>query len=131
MQENAETHPLSRLFRPKSIAVVGVSTNDEKVGSQMLYSLRKFPGPLFPINPKADVIQGLKVYPNLKSIGYPVDLVILSIPAKACLAAVEEAGEAGAGAVMIASGGFGESSPEGKKIQSQTESDGQYQSLDR
>lgn len=117
MQENANTHSLNRLFRPKSIAVVGASTNDDKVGSQMLYSLRKFPGPLFPINPKADVIQGLKVYPNLKSIGYPVDLVILSIPAKACLAAVKEAGEAGAGAVMIASGGFGESSPEGKKMQ--------------
>jgi acyl-CoA synthetase (NDP forming) len=108
---------LSRLFRPKSIAVVGVSTNDEKVGSAMLYSLRKFPGPLFPINPKADVIQGLKVYPNLKSIGYPVDLVILCIPAKTCLAAVEEAGETGAGAVMIASGGFGESGTEGRRLQ--------------
>lgn len=117
MQESAATHPLNRLFRPKSIAVVGASANDDKVGSQMLYSLRKFPGPLFPINPKADIIQGLKVYPNLKSIGYPVDLVILCIPAKACLAAVNEAGEVGAGAVMIASGGFGESSPEGKKMQ--------------
>ena len=108
---------LNRLFRPRSIAVIGASTNDDKVGSQMLYALRKFPGPLFPINPKADVIQGLKVYPDLKSIGWPVDLVILCIPAKACLAAAREAGESGAGAVMIASGGFGESSSEGKTLQ--------------
>jgi acetyltransferase len=85
----------------------------------MLYSLRKFPGPLFPINPKADVIQGIKVYPDLKSIGYPVDLVILCIPAKACLGAVKAAGEAGAGAVMIASGGFGESSQEGRAMQNE------------
>lgn len=117
MEYKNPAHQLNRLFRPKSIAVVGASTNDDKVGSQMLYSLRKYPGPLFPINPKADVIQGLKVFPNLTAIGYPVDLVILCIPAKACLALVEEAGQTGAGAVMIASGGFAESGPEGKKLQ--------------
>ena len=76
---------LDKLFKPKSIAVVGASANENKVGSQMLYSLRKFPGPLFPINPKAQVLQGLNVYPNLASIGNPVDLAIFCIPAKACL----------------------------------------------
>ena len=53
---------LDKLFKPRSIAVLGASTNENKVGSQMLHSLRRFPGPLFPINPKADTLQGLKVY---------------------------------------------------------------------
>ena len=110
-------HQLNRLFKPRSIAVVGASSNDDKVGSQMLYSLRKFPGPLFPINPKADIIQGLKVYPDVTSIGHPVDLVILCVPAKACLGIVQEAGQAGAKAVMIASGGFAESGAAGKVLQ--------------
>lgn len=108
---------LDKLFKPKSIAVVGASADENKVGSVMLYSLRKFPGPLFPVNPRAQVLQGLKVHPDLASIGDPVDLVILCIPAKACLGAVEEAGKAGAGAIMIASGGFAETGREGRRLQ--------------
>ncbi|MBN2061823.1 MAG: acetate--CoA ligase family protein [Deltaproteobacteria bacterium] len=110
-------HSLDKLFKPRSIAVLGASTNENKVGSQMLHSLRRFPGPLFPVNPKARFIQGLKAYPNIKSINDPVDLVIFNIPAGSCLKAMQEAGEAGVGAVMIVGGGFGETGDEGKKLQ--------------
>ena len=110
-------HPLNKLFKPRSIAVFGASTNENKAGSQMLHSLRKFPGPLFPINPKADTMQGLKVFPDLASIGEPVDLVIFTIPAQGCLDAMEKAGQAGVGAAMIAGGGFAETGRAGKQIQ--------------
>jgi len=108
---------LERLFRPRSIAVVGASNDPYKAGYQMVYALRNFPGALYPINPKIEETQGFRVYPDFKSIREPVDLVILTIPAKGSAAALREAGEAGAGAAMIISGGFAESGAPGKAAQ--------------
>ena len=108
---------LERLFRPRSIAVVGASNDPYKAGYQMVYALRNFPGALYPINPKIEETQGFRVYPDFKSIGEPVDLVILTIPAKGSAAALREAGEAGAGAAMIISGGFAEAGAPGKAAQ--------------
>ncbi len=110
-------HPLDRMFKPRSIAVLGASTHDNKAGSQMLRALRNFPGPLFPIHPAAQELQGLKAYPTLRAIGEPVDLVIVTIPADKCPEAVRQAGEAGAGAIMIAGGGFAESGAAGRRLQ--------------
>ena len=99
---------LECLFNPKSIAVVGASPDEFKAGYQMLYSLKDFPGQLYPINPKADNILGFKAYPTLKAVGQSVDLVVLTIPAAACVNVLKEAGEAGAGSALIISGGFAE-----------------------
>lgn len=110
---------LDRLFQPKSLAVVGASNNEDKVGYHLVYALRNFPGKLYPINPKEAEVQGLKAYPNLASIGHPVDIAALCIPAKACLNATKECGEAGVGVVFIAGGGFGEADEQGKSLQDQ------------
>jgi acetate---CoA ligase (ADP-forming) len=109
--------PLERLYNPKSIAVVGASADESKAGYQMLYSLRDFPGELYPINPKTDSILGFKSYPSLKAIGKPVDLVVLTIPAASCINVLKEAGEAGAGSALIISGGFAETGVIGHKLQ--------------
>jgi len=108
---------LDRLFKPKSFAVVGASNDEDKVGYHLMYALRKFPGKLYPINPKAKEIHGIKAYPNLKSIGHPIDVAALCIPAKACLGAIKDAGENGTGVVFIAGGGFGEADEQGKTLQ--------------
>jgi acetate---CoA ligase (ADP-forming) len=83
----------------------------------MVYALRHFPGDLYPINPKADEILGFKVYPSLTAIDGSADLVILTVPAKGCASVLVEAGENGAGAALIISGGFGETGGEGKTVQ--------------
>jgi len=109
---------LDRLFNPKSIAIVGASQDESKAGYQMVYSLKNFPGKIYPINPKADRILGFKSYPTLKSTGQPVDLVVLTIPAAACVNILKEAGEVGAGAALIISGGFAETCGDvGQKMQ--------------
>ena len=108
---------LDRLFQPKSFAILGASNDENKVGFHLLYALRKFPGALYPINPKAKTVQGLKAYRSLKAVGQPVDVVALCIPAKACLDAVKEAGETGAGVVFVAGGGYGEAGTEGKAME--------------
>ena len=110
-------HPLDYLYKPKSIAVIGASADEVKAGYQMVYALKTFPGKIYPINPKADTILGYKAFPNLKAIGSPVDLAILTIPARGCINALQEAGEAGVGAALIISGGFAEAGGEGVQIQ--------------
>ncbi|MFH0974564.1 MAG: acetate--CoA ligase family protein [Spirochaetota bacterium] len=112
-------HSLDSLYKPKSIAVVGASADETKAGYQMVYALRAFPGKLYPINPKADSILSFKAYPDLKSIGNPIDLVILTIPAQRCVDALKEAGEAGAGAALIIGGGFAETGGEGERMQNE------------
>ena len=108
---------LDRLFQPKSFAILGASNDENKVGFHLLYALRKFPGALYPINPKAKTVQGLKAFRSLKAVGHPVDVVALCIPARACLDAVKEAGETGAGVVFVAGGGYGEAGTEGKAME--------------
>jgi len=108
---------LDRLFKPRSIAVVGASSDTYKAGYQMLSALHHFPGELYPINPRAHEILGFKVYQSLAAVGKAIDLVILTIPAKGCARVLAEAGENGAGAALIISGGFGETGREGKAVQ--------------
>lgn len=110
---------LDCLYKPKSIAVIGASADEAKAGHQMIYALRTFPGKLYPINPHAGTILGFKAFPTLKALGNPVDLVILTIPAQSCVTALQEAGEAGAGAALIISGGFAETDGDGIKIQNE------------
>ncbi len=110
--------PLNRLFAPRSIAVVGASASPEKAGYQMLKSLAGFPGDLYPINPKADEILGFRAYPSLSEAPKNIDLVILTIPAAACVPALEDAAAVGVGGAIIISGGFAEAgAAEGAELQ--------------
>lgn len=108
---------LSRLFAPRSIAVVGASAQPAKAGYQMLKSLGGFPGRLYPINPKAEEILGHRAYPALAALPEPVDLAVLVIPAEAAIAAVREAGACSAGAAILVSGGFADLGAKGQALQ--------------
>ncbi|HWP09825.1 MAG TPA: acetate--CoA ligase family protein [Polyangiaceae bacterium] len=112
---------LDQLFAPTSVAVVGASVATDKAGHQALLALGSFRGDVFPINPKAEQIAGRRVFPSLKSLGRPVDLVLFALPAAACPAAMQEAIECGCGGGLIVGGGFAESGPEGARIQAELE----------
>ena len=101
---------IKALFRPKSIAVVGASRQPGKIGYEILANIIKygFKGKVYPINPKADNILGLKAYPSISAIGEPVDLVVVSIPAKYTIDVIEDAGKAGAKAAAVIASGFKE-----------------------
>lgn len=108
---------LERLFRPKSIAIVGASASPEKAGYMAVKLLDSFTGDIYPVNPSEKEILGHRVYPSLSEIGQPVDLVILAVPATACPGLLREAVEIEAGAALILGGGFAESGDDGKQIQ--------------
>lgn len=108
-----------KLLNPGSIAVVGGSEDISKTGGKVLYNLISggYKGHLYVVNPKAQVIQGIKSYPDV-SLLPPCDLAILAIPAKMCLQAVTVLAEQKkTGAFIILSAGFGEESGEGREAE--------------
>lgn len=99
-------------FRPRGVAVVGASRNPAKLSYAVIRNLatgaHRFPGPVYPINPQADEILGLRCYPSLAAAPDPLDLAVLIVPAAAVLDAVEACGERGIKAIILISGGFRE-----------------------
>ncbi|MFA5424310.1 MAG: CoA-binding protein, partial [Phycisphaerae bacterium] len=75
---------LEDFFNPRSVAIVGASAKQGKVGYEILTSMQKggYPGKIFPVNNKAEQILGLKCYPDLPSIGEVPDLVLIIVPAQ-------------------------------------------------
>ena len=68
---------LDLLFKPKSIGVLGASSNDNSIGGRPIRFLKEYgyDGVIYPINPKYEELQGLKCYPDVKSLPEPVDLL--------------------------------------------------------
>jgi hypothetical protein len=75
---------LESVFRPKSVAVIGASTGPGKLGHDILANLKNggFAGPLYPINPKAEEILGLKVFKSVTETPAPAEMAVVVIPAK-------------------------------------------------
>jgi acetate---CoA ligase (ADP-forming) len=107
---------LESLFSPKSIAVIGASGSDGKVGYSVMVNLVEsgFKGQIYPINPKGGEILGLKAYSSIKDVPGDVDLALLVIPPKFILEAAQECGEKGVGALIVISAGFRETGKEGR-----------------
>lgn len=102
---------LNRIFNARSIAVVGASNDRQKFGYMTLNSLIQggFEGPIYPVNPKADEILGLKCYPSVADIPGNIDLVSVIVPARFVPRVICEAREKGAVGAVVHSGGFSES----------------------
>jgi acetyl coenzyme A synthetase (ADP forming)-like protein len=103
----------SRIMDIHSIAVVGASTDPNKVGYAICRNLLTFPGELYPVNPKSADILGRKSYPGLTAIPGPVDLAVIVIPAAGVPRVIEEAGQKKVPMVIIISSGFREIGKEG------------------
>jgi len=101
---------LQPLLRPRSIAVVGASTQPEKVGGMPIRLLGElgYDGRVFPVNPGADTVQGLRAYPSVEAIGEPVDLAIVAVPAPAAPDVMAQLGRAGTRAAVVFTSGFAE-----------------------
>jgi acyl-CoA synthetase (NDP forming)/GNAT superfamily N-acetyltransferase len=109
-EQVAEARSIGRLLRPTSVAVVGASNDVGKIGSAVFQNLLRagFAGPLYPINPEARSIHGVRAYPTLSDVPDPIDLVVIAVPAEAVPGVVEQAAQRGVHALVVISGGFGE-----------------------
>ncbi len=110
---------LEKLFRPKSVAVIGASHTPGKVGYDILNNLVScgFAGDIIPVNPKGGELLGLKVYSSLREYDGQVDLVVIVVPGRFVLDAARDAVARGAGAVIVISAGFKETGEEGRKAE--------------
>ena len=100
---------LDLVFKPKSVAIVGASTKEGSVGNAIVKNLSQgFAGSVYPVNPKAEELYGLKCYPSLTAIGTPVDLMVIVVPAAIVPTILEEGGTLGIKGAIIISAGFKE-----------------------
>jgi 3-hydroxypropionyl-CoA synthetase (ADP-forming) len=98
---------METFFTPKSVALVGASATPGKIGNSVLDSLAKhdYKGTVYPINPKADEILGLKCYPSLEAIPGPVDLVVVCVDLSVTPPILESCAKKGIHNVVVVSGG--------------------------
>lgn len=110
---------LDTFFRPRSVAVIGASSNPDKIGGLPVAYLKSlgYSGLIVPINPAAPVIQGLPAFPRIGDLPEPVDLAIVAVPAAAAHLAVQDCVSAGVGGIVMFSAGFAEVGDDGARAQ--------------
>lgn len=99
--------------------MIGASNNPGKVGYSLIRNLKesRYGGKVYPINPKETEIQGYRCFPGVSTVGEPVDLAVISIPAAAVLQAARECGTIGVKHLVVITAGFKETGAEGLKIE--------------
>ena len=102
---------LDRTFNARAIAVVGASNNPAKMGYDALKTIvdGEYDGKLYPVNRKADHIQGLRAFPSVSDVPGELDLVIIVIPAPFCADVLRQSAAKGVKAALVLSAGFRES----------------------
>ena len=110
---------LDPLFHPSSIAIIGASNDPSKAGGRLLKSLIDGPyeGRLYPVNPKAPEVMGVKCYPTTRDITEEIDLVIVNIPFQFTLEAISDCAAKGVKYAIIHTAGFGETGQAGRELE--------------
>jgi acetyl coenzyme A synthetase (ADP forming)-like protein len=106
---------LEALFAPKSVAVIGASTKPDSLGRAVFKNIlfHGYTGVVYPVNPKAKSILGVKAYPSVLDIPDDIDLAVIIVPAIAVANVLEECGRKGVRAAIVISAGFKEIGEEG------------------
>ncbi|WP_073482640.1 bifunctional acetate--CoA ligase family protein/GNAT family N-acetyltransferase [Streptoalloteichus hindustanus] len=114
-EQAAEARSVHNLLHPRSVAVIGASTDQSKIGHAVLRNLlgANFAGPVYPVNAEHRSVRGVRAYPSVLDIPDAVDLAVVAVPA----AGVDEVMDAclakGVKALVVVTSGFGETGPGG------------------
>ena len=110
---------MEKILSPKSIAIVGVSNDLQKVGSVLLRNLLEggYNGKVYPINPKYTELQGRQVFPNILAVNDDIDLVCISLPYQLVEEIVDQCIMKKVKTVLIISAGFSETGQEGRELE--------------
>ncbi|WP_029137320.1 acetate--CoA ligase family protein [Nakamurella lactea] len=117
-QKSPAESELGSLLWPETVAVVGASGNEQRIGGRVYGQTRRgFTGRVYPVNPGSPEVQGDRAYARLADLPERPELVFLAVAASQVLTAAGEAIEAGARCLVILSAGFAETGPEGLRAQ--------------
>jgi acetyltransferase len=117
----AESQPLSSIFTPETVAVIGATDKPGSVGRTILWNLisNPFGGTVYPVNPKRHSVLGIQAYPNVKAIPERVDLAVIVTPAATVPEIVSDCVEAGVKGAIVISAGFKEIGAAGIELERQ------------
>lgn len=110
---------LDRILNAESVAVIGASRVETKRGYQAIRTLldEGFEGKIYPVNPKEKRVLGLKCCQTVSAIEGPVDLALITTPARTVQTVIEDCGQKGVAGAVIIAGGFRELGEEGRKLE--------------
>lgn len=115
----SDTSSLDALFAPKSVAIIGASSDARRFGGKPIqYMLQAgFEGPIYPVNPSRSEIQGLKAYSSILDVEGPIDCALLAVGADVTQATIEDCIKRGVKSAVLYGAGFSEVGPEGQARQ--------------
>ncbi|SFQ32920.1 Acyl-CoA synthetase (NDP forming) [Amycolatopsis arida] len=114
-EQAAEARSVHNLLHPRSVAVIGASTDPTKIGYAVLTNLLSadFAGTVYPVNPEHRSVRGVRAYPSVTDIPDAVDLAVVAVPAESVESVLDGALEKGVKTLLIVSAGFAEAGPHG------------------
>lgn len=112
-------HTLLPFFDPQSIAIIGASSDPNKLGGRPIRFLREagYTGKIFPVNARSETIQGIQAYANLADVPDTIDQALIIVPAAAAQAALQACIDKGIRHVQVLSSGFAEEDDAGRERQ--------------
>lgn len=110
---------VSHLLAPHSVAVIGASRQRGSIGAELFNNLLRvgFSGPVYPVNPVATEIEGVRAYPSVLDIPGEVELAVITVPAVAVPGVARQCAEKAVRVLVVISAGFAESGPAGADLQ--------------
>lgn len=117
--KNIYTRNMNAIFSPRSIAVIGASTREESVGRALFSNilLSGYTGIVYPVNPKARGILGVRAYRSVWDIPESVDLAVIIVPSNNVPNVIEECGEKGVKGAIVITAGFKEMGEKGAELE--------------
>ncbi|SDH96839.1 Acyl-CoA synthetase (NDP forming) [Actinokineospora alba] len=115
-EQAAEARSVHNLLHPRSVAVIGASTDRTKVGYAVLGNMlgADFAGPVFPVNAEHPSVRGVRAYATVLDIPDPVDLAVVAVPAARVDDVMDACLAKGVKALVVVTSGFGETGSEGR-----------------
>lgn len=117
--EEAERHPLARLFDPRGVAVIGASEAPGKYGHILLRTLieQGYRGAVHAVNPRGGSVLGRAFVPSLDDVKGPLDVALVVRPAEECPGIVRDLAARGVPFAIVYAAGFAETGPAGEDLQ--------------
>jgi acyl-CoA synthetase (NDP forming)/GNAT superfamily N-acetyltransferase len=118
-EQAAEARGVHNVLHPRSVAVIGASTDPAKIGHAVFANLLQanFTGPVFPVNPDARSVRGVRAYRSVTEIPDVVDLAVIAVPAAGMDEVLDSCLAKGVKALVVLSAGFAEAGGDGTQAQ--------------
>ena len=116
-EDIAAVAALRMFLSPRSVAVIGASRHRGTIGGELFHNLLEngFAGPVYPVNPGAEVVQSVRAYATVDDLPEPVDLAVVAVPAESVADVARACGARGVRGLVVISAGFAEAGERGAR----------------